>query len=1248
MKTINQFFPSIQTRRKATKTTLALLISAQMITMPFASYAQTTSEAEPAQTPLVASRTMASPNIMLIFDDSGSMGAVAVPDSLASTLFTNNTTAMMYNAMLHPDDRASNGSGLLSTSTARYVLSTATNDYFAAMGRSPQVNKLYYNPASTYSPWLYADGTPMPTYSASAAPIYAVTTAGAAAETVNNTTIPRIDLTFKNTNYTFSTNYYCGLYGGSYGCTRGSGRVMPFTPAIYFIYKGPDAHNDNFTYSTTNTNIRNINNYNHVIVADIPSSGLNISQMYRDAGYNTSDPSQSNYIEIKRTDCTQSGGDYTCSKEQEFQNFANWYVYYRGRARTAIGALSHVFARDYGMRFRLGWANLAASSRNIDSVGTYSYVKQGVRPFEDAFRNTFYKWLFAFERGTSNSTPTLSALYEVGTYYSQADNRGPWGAEPGSNNNTPHLACRKSYTLMVTDGGWNESALTSKVGNADNTNGLPIEGPDGRTYQYIATAPENRIYRDATNSGSMADVAMYFWNRDLRPTLANEVPTSDSDPAWWQHMTTYTIGFGVKGDITEDDLALIAAGSKTWPSVGSDSASIGRIDDLYHAAINGHGEYASASDVNLLIDSLAAMMESMAVSSQPSPHIVLSSDYLEAGNTAFAPSYVTGTWTGDLSAYKLASGGGLGALLWNASSNIPTYANRNIWIGTGGADRAVEFQWSSLSSSMRTALQAQTLNSAEDLVKFLRGDNTYANNVTFRQRSSVLGDIVNSNPLYVKDAVSLGYGALSHTSGGSVYSEYHSEKANRAGIVFIGANDGMLHAFATDGVDAGKEVFAFIPNGLLSKLGQLASLNYDKNHRYYVDGYLTLTDANLNGCSAVSCWRNVLLGSAGAGGKTIFALDVTDPNAYAKTSTNTPSTGSVKNTVLWELTPDTAGSEMGFVMQPIQAGYTRTGDWVGIFGNGPYSDSGQAYLYVVNLKNGSIIQKIATDSTIGNGLMGVTLVRNSSQIITGAYAGDLKGRIWYFDLSSQISASNWSSRKVFTTQNNRPITQAPALYPHPNGGRMVLFGTGKFYDTADTGDTGTDAIYGVWDRSHITPTPSAVTYNELLHRSWVQSGSYYTVTDATINWTTQRGWDLPLTMEDGQRSLYTPTVIGTDVVFDTSLTTMDTDTGSLAESCEIGGIKGISIIVNLFSGGLPSIRWDTNGDGVINDEDGYYIGYRTDSSGPSYIGYNPGLGSGTGGDALGVGCPNGYVGMSVGGVASCKKAFDTSTWTQMF
>ena len=156
------------------------------------------------------------------------------------------------------------------------------------------------------------------------------------------------------------------------------------------------------------------------------------------------------------------------------------------------------------------------------------------------------------------------------------------------------------------------------------------------------------------------------------------------------------------------------------------------------------------------------------------------------------------------------------------------------------------------------------------------------------------------------------------------------------------------------------------------------------------------------------------------------------------------------------------------------------------------------------------------------------------------------------------------------------------------------------------------------------------------------------MTDATIDWSTQRGWDLPLTMEDGQRSLYTPTVIGTDVVFDTSLTTMDTDTGSLAESCEIGGIKGISIIVNLFSGGLPSIRWDTNGDGVINDEDGYYIGYRTDSSGPSYIGYNPGLGSGTGDDALGVECPNGYVGMSVGGVASCKKAFDTSTWTQMF
>lgn len=1213
MKTNNAFCTAMNTSQHVGKKALAVLLSAQVIAMPLL-YTQQAAADEPAQAPLIASRTMASPNIMLIFDDSGSMTSLASPDNLEALAVGN-----FYRSSFHPQDNATTAGN--PGSQAVYVIAADPADVLSAQIRSYQINKIYYNPASTYLPWRNADGSLMPAYPANAAPIYAATASS----------VTKVDLTGKNVSYTISSSYsYCTWSNKGNYCRSNPGAVR-FTPALYFIYHGPDANNHNFAgWTASNTNLTNINNYTPVVIDDIPASGIRQAST--------------------RTDCAIENADGTrqCTKAEEYQNFSNWYVYYRGRTRSAIGALTHVFARDYGMRFRLGWANLDGSPKGIAGLGTYYYVKEGVRSFESGIPASFYSWLYQFERGTRYGTPTRAALNEAGKYYSLTANAGPWGAEPGLNNSTPHLACRKSYTIMVTDGGWNETF--SAVGNADNTNGPLITGPDGKTYQYIAANVENRIYRneDSKNSNSMADVAMYYWYRDLRPDLANEVPATDSDPAWWQHMTTYTVGFGVKGNITEDDLPLIAAGSRTWPYMGdaNDAASIGRIDDLYHAAINGHGGYASASDVNALIESLGAMMESMAVSSQPSAHVVLASGYLEAGNRVYAPSYVTGQWTGELTAYKMTSGGAVGAQEWKATDAIPNHANRNIWIGTGGSDKAVSFQWNSLSPAMRTALQTQTLHSAEDLVNFLRGDNTYANNVTFRQRSSVLGDIVNSNPLYVKDAPSLGYRA----AFGSSYSAYHNwKRSERTGMVFVGANDGMLHAFATEGPDMGKEMFAFIPHALLPRLGALASLNYDKNHRFYVDGYLTLTDANLNQCNAASCWRNVLLGSAGAGGKVVFALDVTDPITYAKTST-TPTAESIKNTVLWELTPDTAGSEMGFVMQPIQAGYTRTGDWVGIFGNGPYSDSGQAYLYVVNLKDGNIIHKIATDPTTDNGLMGVTLTRNSNQVITGAYAGDLQGNMWYFNMSS-TDKTNWRARRVFTTQNNRPITQAPALYPHPDGGRMVLFGTGKFYDTADIEDTETEAIYGIWDNSELS-SPPVISYNQLLHRTAtsqiVGGNTYYKVSAGDIDWATQKGWDLQLTMKDGQRSLYTPTIIGTDVVFDTSLVSMNTATGNLSESCEVGGIKGVTLIVNLFSGGLPSIKWDSNGDGVINSLDDSYIGFHTDNSGPSYVGYNPGLLSDDPANTHGVQCPDGYVGASINGLAVCKKANDSMVWMQMF
>lgn len=1225
---------------------LCAVMSAIVLLTPLAGtvvYAQTP-ENEPAQVPLFVQGTMASPNIMLSFDNSGSMGAMVVPDNLASAIWASSTTSF-YNATLHPDDGGLNGGAV--NQNSRYVLSMRAGDIGAATGRSPQINPIYYNPTTRYLPWKMADGSSMPDHNPRFAPVYA-TNNGVPVPRINSagsSPVDTVDLTLNNVNRNFRN---CGTLNSS--CPQGS---FPVTPAVYFIYNGPNANDPGFGFTTDTSKpyynaIRNVNNYTRIEISQPGQTSFNISQIYQTAGYNVSDPSAANYIKIDRSDCDSTSGQVICSQAAELQNFANWYVYYRGRTRTAIAALTQVFVKDYGMEFRFGW-------------GDYSnYTQQQVRAFINTHPSAFYTWLYGQERRANQGTPTRNALASIGNYYRNTNNSGPWGAVPGTNDTTPQLACRRSYAIVITDGGWNDNAPGS-IGNVDGTAGPVINGPGGRTYQYVPERP----YMD-NNSDTLADVAMYFWNRDLNPNLANEVP---GNPAFWQNMVTHTVGFGVVGTLDPDtDLARLESGEINWPTAGGSASDPRRIDDLWHAAVNGHGSFSSASNTERLVESLSAIMESLAAADVTAPHWITATAYLEDGNRAYVPSYVTANWTGDLTAYALTTSGKVadGTILWTASSKMPPHAQRNIWIGTDSGP--VEFNWSNVSADPDLKV---ALNDSENLVNFLRGDNTLANGAMFRSRgSNILGDIVNSNPILVDSGPNLGYGRLpASVLGHDVYNRYLTNKDNRTAIVFVGGNDGMLHAFDAD---TGVEVFAYIPGALAERLPQLASTLYDKNHYYYVDGPLTITDASIGaGCTLgtdYSCWRNVLLGSAGAGGKTVFALDVTNPVTYSRLDIGNPSVSNIQKTVLWELSPESDNgkfADLGYVMQPLQTGYMLTANpaagtnvgqnqrWVAVFGNGAHSTNGQAVLYIVDLATGSLLKSIAVGSAGDNGLMGVTLIRDSNQVITGAYAGDLKGNLWRFsfDLDGEGSP-NWHStytntegapKPLFTTDGNRPIFHAPAYTPDPKGGYMVLFGTGKYYDTTDISDTTTEALYGIWDNNS-----STVSYSQLLTRTLkvAASGNYYDLTDrnATVNWNTQRGWTTRLTIKTGQRSLFTPVISGSNAIFTTPFTELTQD---LAESCEVKGIESGVIVANLYSGGLPSVTWDTNNDGVIDGSDTPYIGFPTNSSGPGSILHTPGF---VGGPPTGSGlasCANGAL-VTINDEAACIDVVDNTAWTQLF
>lgn len=374
-------------------------------------------------------------------------------------------------------------------------------------------------------------------------------------------------------------------------------------------------------------------------------------------------------------------------------------------------------------------------------------------------------------------------------------------------------------------------------------------------------------------------------------------------------------------------------------------------------------------------------------------------------------------------------------------------------------------------------------------LEFLRGDNSNEGNTSgkFRKRSSDLGDIVNSSPIYV--------GAPSTRYSDTMESEKYSDfrKKVRSAIIYVGANDGMLHGFDTNGI----EQVAYVPSPVYPNLRLLTQQDYktqgdgDALHHFYVDGGLHVGDAFFD-----SDWHSVLIGRLGAGGQGVFALNVSDPDVF---DTDT-------ETVLWEFT-DTDDVDLGYTFGRSWIAKTNTtaGTWVAIFGNGYNSNeqsneldnrigTGHGVLYIVDVKNGpqntgDVIKIEATDpnakDTDGNVVISQGLSSpylydvNDDNKVDWIYAGDMKGNLWKFDVSDP-STANWKAKLLFTARATdtdgkpltgadgkpltQPITTMPITLNHPKGGVLVLFGTGRFLFNGDSDNTDVQSYYAIWDQ----------------------------------------------------------------------------------------------------------------------------------------------------------------------------------------
>ena len=812
-------------------------------------------------------------------------------------------------------------------------------------------------------------------------------------------------------------------------------------------------------------------------------------------------------------------GTVSSSEADERQNFANWFSFYRNRTLAAQSAAMLSF-RTLSQDVRVSWHALTRckyfNTSCKDQNGTV--YDNRIKTFSGTHRDNFFDWMSRVP-DYQGSTPLRTAFIRVGEELKKTGVNSPYAKEPGVTT-SPEYACRASYHIAMTDGVWNTDSVS--IGNVDNTNqySTSIVMPGGNDYD--RTEAYANVFKDSA-SNTLSDIAFKYWMTDARTDINNELspyiiePNSSdadaeywnpkNDPATWQHLVNFTVGFGLGtfltnpkyGDHTFDaingDYDDLVNGTKTWPSASSNSNN--NPYDLWHAAINSRGEFFSADNPNDLVEAFDTILSRIAARQGSISAPAANAFTLNTLDGIYSAYYDSSEWTGRLvkTDVTIVSGNILiGTQAWDAQALLDnkTYTSRNIKFnsGTGTNPNLVVFNWSNIQTdTIKQGLldiNPDTLSTdgrAEDRVNYIRGDRTNENNTNnFRVRSHLLGDIVHSSPIFI--------GAPSlyelDTLGGN-YNNFKQTWANRDELIYVGSNDGMIHAFRADN---GQEQFAFIPSVLFTKIGRLTDPGY--SHTYFVDGRMTSTDVYIDhdrNSTTPKEWRTVLVGTFRGGAQGMFALDVTDPSNI---------------NLLWEI-DDSMDNELGYLYGKPQIARLHNGDWGVVIGNGinntesdaNISGTGNAVVYVVDLATGLLVEKFDTGagtlSSRPNGILTPTLVDKNGDLITDyVYAGDLQGNVWRFDFTSirtlpstYTNPTAKSATKIYQAKDYsgtlQPITAKLSVTPHNSGiGFIILFGTGKYFETTDASiDTSNiQSVYGVLDPFTSSGNAFSATYND--------------------------------------------------------------------------------------------------------------------------------------------------------------------------
>jgi type IV pilus assembly protein PilY1 len=695
-------------------------------------------------------------------------------------------------------------------------------------------------------------------------------------------------------------------------------------------------------------------------------------------------------------------------------------------------------------------------------------------------------------------------------------------------------------------------------------------------------------------SNTLADVAAYYYKTDLRTNALNNcsgatipatglqgvlcsatkamnnVPTTNSDPNPAQHMTTFTLGLGASGymqysstyptDTSGDfytvkgvdpylpDNGILANPASgvcawqssnlcNWPEPVSDQQTT--IDDLWHAGVNGHGAYFSATDPTSLSTSIASALAGVAATGGSGASPTASNASIKQGdNYFFSSNYTTLEWTGELVRKQInpITAEASTAVDWSAQAKLDSkpWASRTIWTFDNSvattklkAFNSTNFAANSyflsphisaapngltqyLCASASVCLSATDQDASHaagaNLVNYLAGDRSNEgaetnNSKYYRQRTHVLGDLVNAQVVYVNKP------QYNYADPG--YDAFIVSQGSRVATLYAGANDGMLHAFRAKGSVAtenlvtaaatavnaavldqsnaalataaaaavtasvaavaadtliGQEIWTYIPTMVFPHLYKLADKNYKNKHRYYVDGSPVSADICTSNCSVgAATWKTILVGGLGRGGRGYYALDVTDPTSPK---------------ALWEFTD----TNLGYSFGSPQIGKLGDGTWVVLVSSGynniPNEDGaggdGVGRLFVINATDGTLIRSISTgvgDTSDPSGLAKITaqvINPDSDNTIEAVYGGDLLGNLWRFDVNNNIGAAGFDAQLMASLKdgagNPQPITTKPQVTSIPaTGEKLIIIGTGSYLALSDASNTNTQSVYALKD-----------------------------------------------------------------------------------------------------------------------------------------------------------------------------------------